>query len=187
MPALPKIAFLAAAIPAAALLAACNAPQPEVPDEPPTPQATAPALPDVSRPARDNRPARPLDRTPATPDMAPSGTDNPTWKEAAERGVAFRAVGQEPGWYVEVGGNDAPGLHAVLDYGERTVDVAEVEGMDGDQGYRGTAGDGTKVVVRTSAGPCFDGMSGQRFPSKVELTVGDRTYSGCGAYLQAAP
>lgn len=179
-PAIPVSALLAAMLPAA-----CNAPQPEVPDEPPTPRATPAALPDVSRPARVDRSARPLDRTPA--DLPPPGTDNPTWKEAAARGVAFRAVGQEPGWYVEVGGREAPGLHAVLDYGERTVDVATVEGMDGDQGYRGTTGDGTEVVVRTSAGPCFDGMSGQRFPSMVELTVGDRTYSGCGAYLQASP
>jgi uncharacterized membrane protein len=181
-PAIPLPAVLAVA-----LLAACNAPQPDVPDEPPTPQATAAALPDVSRPARVDRPARPLDRTPATPDLPPPGTDNPTWKEAAARGVVFRAVGQEPGWYVEVGGPDAPGLHAVLDYGERTVDIAQVEGMDGDQGYRGTADDGTEVVVRTSDGPCFDGMSGHRFPTKVELAVGDQTYDGCGAYLQVAP
>lgn len=176
-PAMPVTAVLAA------LLAACNAPQPEVPDEPPTPQAT-PAAPDVSRPARVDRPARPLDRTPATPDMPPLGTDNPTWKEAAARGIAFRAVGQEPGWYVEVGGDDAPGLHAVLDYGERTVDVATVEGLDGDRGYRGTAGDGTEVVVRTSDGPCFDSMSGHRFPTTVELAVGDQTYHGCGAHLR---
>lgn len=181
-PAIPVPAVLAAA-----LLAACNAPQPEVPDEPPTPKADAPALPDVSRPARDQRPARPLDRTPATPDLPPPGTDDPTWKEAAARGVAFRAVGQEPGWYVEVGGNGAPGLHAVLDYGERTVDATGVEGMDGGQGYRGTADDGTEIVVRTSGGPCFDGMSGQRFPTRVELAVGDRTFHGCGAYLQASP
>lgn len=171
------------AILAAILLAACNAPQPEVPDEPPTPQATAPAPAAASRPARTDRDSRPLDRTPATPAMPPSGTDNPTWKEAAARGVAFRAVGQEPGWYVEVGGSGAPGLHAVLDYGERTIDIANVQGMDGDQGYRGIADDGTEVVVRTSDGPCFDGMSGHRFPTKVELTVGDNTYDGCGAYL----
>lgn len=167
---------------AAALLAACNAPQPEVPDEPPNPQASAtpPATPAAATPSP---PARPLDRTPATPDLPPLGTDNPTWKQAAQRGVAFRAVGQEPGWYVEVGGGDAPALHAVLDYGERTLDAAGVEQLDGGQGYRGTTGDGTEVLVRTMDGPCFDGMSGHRFPTTVELTVGETTYNGCGAHL----
>lgn len=171
---------------AAAMLAGCNAPQPEVPDEPPSPQASAAAVPDPRAAVGDAaqpRPSRPLDRTPATPDLPPLGTDDPVWKQAAERGVAFRGVGQEPGWYVEVDDGDAPKLHAMLDYGERTLDVATTEPMGNDQGYRGAAGDGTEVIVRTLDGPCFDGMSGHRFPVKVELTVGDKTYSGCGAYL----
>ena len=164
---------------AAAMLAGCNAP-------PPSPQASAAAVPDPRAAVGDAaqpRPSRPLDRTPATPDLPPLGTDDPVWKQAAERGVAFRGVGQEPGWYVELGGGEAPALHAVLDYGERTLDAAGVERLDGGQGYRGTTGDGTDIVMRVFEVPCFDGMSGHRFPVKVELTVGDKTYSGCGAYL----
>ena len=77
-----------------------------------------------------------------------------------------------------------PGLgDHILEHGHGALDIADVQGMDGDQGYRGIADDGTEVVVRTSDGPCFDGMSGHRFPTKVELTVGDNTYDGCGAYL----
>jgi uncharacterized membrane protein len=174
---------------AAALLAACNAPQPEVPDEPPKPHARA-AMPDAAPAAAADadaaaraRPSRPLDRTPATPDLPPLGTDDPVWKQAAERGVAFRGIGQEPGWYVEVDAGATPKLHAMLDYGDRTIDLAGTEPMDGNQGYRGALPDGTEVVVRTRDGPCFDGMSGHRFPAKVELTIGDRTYTGCGAYL----
>ena len=185
-PALPiTVAF------AAALLAACNAPQPEVPDEPPSPQAGVAALPGADATASGTaasdatqpRPSRPLDRTPATPDLPPLGTDDPAWKQAAERGVAFRGVGQEPGWYVEVDGGEAPRLHAMLDYGERTLDIASTEPMPGEQGFRGTGSDGTEVIVRTFAGPCFDGMSGHRFPVKVEFIVGTATYNGCGAYL----
>src|SRR5690606_41512251 len=123
----PPLPHATPPIHAAIRLAACNAPQPKPPDDPPTPPPTAPAPPAASRPASTDRDSRPLDRTPATPAMPPSGTDNPTWKEAAARGVAFRAVGQEPGWYVEVGGSGAPGLHAVLDYGERTIDIADVQ------------------------------------------------------------
>jgi len=172
----PSPAPLAPAL-AALLLAACNAPEPEPPEVPPTPQAAgtaaAPATP---------RPARPIDRTPATPDLPVDGTENPVWKQAAERGVAFRGLGQEPGWYVEVGGGEAPALHAELDYGERVVDVAAAT-ADGTQGFHGTTADGTEVVLRTRKGPCFDGMSGHRFPVAVELTVGGQAYQGCGAYL----
>jgi len=171
------------------LLTACNAPEPEVPDAPPSPQAAAtprPANNVAATGAEDGglpRPSRPMDRTPATPDLPPLGTDDPVWKQAAERGVAFRGVGQEPGWYVEVGGGDAPKLHAILDYGDRTLDIAGIEPLAGAQGYRGVDSGGTEAVVRTVEGPCFDAMSGHRFPVKVEFTVGDKTYDGCGAYL----
>lgn len=169
---------------AAAVLPACNPPQPEVPDAPPSPQAVvAPtAIPDANTTAPPAHVPRPLDRTPATPDLPPLGTDNRVWKDAAQRGVAFRAAGQEPGWYLEVDGGDASRLHAVLDYGERIVDIASLERTDG-EGYRGTTDDGLEVVVRTSEGPCFDGMSGHRFPTKVEFSIGDQAYAGCGAYL----
>ncbi|MEJ7808133.1 MAG: MliC family protein, partial [Telluria sp.] len=33
------------------------------------------------------------------------------WVDAQTRGIAFRAVGSEPGWYVEVGPGAAPALH----------------------------------------------------------------------------
>lgn len=163
---------------AALLLAACNAPDPEPPEVPPTPQATG----TVDAPSATPRPTRPIDRTPATPDLPVDGTDNPVWKQAAERGIAFRGLGQEPGWYVEVGSGETPALHAELDYGERVVDVAEAI-ADGTQGFHGATADGTEVVVRTREGPCFDGMSGHRFPVAVELTVGGQAYQGCGAYL----
>ena len=171
---------------AAALLAACNAPQPEAPDEPPSPQAGAtptPAQRAATATAAEPRPPGSADSGQAATDEAPIGTDNPAWQDAAQRGVAFRALGQEPGWYVEIGGGQAPALHAVLDYGERTLDAAGVARLDGGQGYRGTTGDGTDIVVRVFEVPCFDGMSGHRFPARVELAVDGTTYHGCGAQL----
>lgn len=185
-PATPIPATIAATIAvilAAFLLAGCRAPDPELPDEPPKPQAGT-ALPapagNVSRPPRS---PRPVDRTPTTPDLPPLGTDNPVWQEAAGRGIEFRALGQEPGWYVEVGEGNSSKLYAVLDYGERTLDIANAEALPGGTGYRGADTDGTEVVLRIEDRPCQDGMSGHRFPATVQLTVGGETYNGCGARL----
>jgi uncharacterized membrane protein len=105
------------------------------------------------------------------------------WTEAAARGVVYRAVGSEPGWLVEVGSGDDPPLHAVLDYGERTLDIAHATGISSTPGYGGKLADGTDVVLRTKREPCRDGMSGEAFETSAELTVGDRAYRGCGAYL----
>jgi uncharacterized membrane protein len=105
------------------------------------------------------------------------------WTEAASRGIVYRAVGSEPGWLVEVGSGDDPPLHAVLDYGERTLDIAHASGISSTPGYGGKLADGTDVVLRTKREPCRDGMSGEAFETSAELTVGGKAYRGCGAYL----
>ena len=105
------------------------------------------------------------------------------WEEAKARGVVFRGIGQEPGWWVEIGSGDSPALHAELDYGERKIDVARTQGISSTHGYGGQLADGTAVVLRTWSESCSDAMSGERFDQRAELTVGDKAYQGCGAYL----
>lgn len=105
------------------------------------------------------------------------------WDEARARGVVFRAIGQEPGWWVEIGSGDSPPLHAELDYGERKIDVAHAHGISSTPGFGGKTGDGTDVVLRTKSEPCSDVMSGETFESSATLAVGGKTYEGCGAYL----
>ncbi len=106
------------------------------------------------------------------------------WEAAKARGAVFRGIGQEPGWWVEIGSGDSPPLHAELDYGERKLDVAKTQGISSTHGYGGQLDDGTAVVLRTWPEPCSDAMSGERFDNRAELTVGDKTYRGCGAYLE---
>ena len=103
------------------------------------------------------------------------------WDAARDRGVAFRAVGNEPGWLVEVGTGKTPTLHAELDYGERKLDVAGAEATA--NGFRGRTGDGVDVALVATRKACQDDMSGQDFPATAELTVGDKTYRGCGRFL----
>lgn len=114
---------------------------------------------------------------------APTVPDSP-WDAAAARGVAFRAVGNEPGWYAEVDRGAVPAMRATLDYGDRRVEVPHAVALDGDaSGYHGKARNGTSVVLRIRREPCSDGMSDQTYDTSVTLDVGDTTYRGCGRFL----
>lgn len=106
------------------------------------------------------------------------------WAAAAERGVAFRAVGQEPGWSIEV----VPGrdLTLVLDYGDRTLTMPAPEPAPLDGGARGyqiEESAGRLVLVVIEPLTCFDVMSGEAFPETVTVAVGDDRYRGCGSTL----
>jgi len=103
------------------------------------------------------------------------------WDQAKARGSAFRGIGTEPGWSVEVGGGDTPRLSADLDYGERKVEVAQARRIAG--GYAGTTGDGLTVSLTTKKETCSDGMSDTEYPASAILTVAGKTYRGCGRFL----
>ncbi len=102
------------------------------------------------------------------------------WFDAARRGIAFRAAGNEPGWWVEVDGGAAPTIRAELDYGERRIGAM---GRATDDGFAGETADGTAVALSIRREPCSDGMSGEAFEATAELRVGERMFTGCGAYL----
>jgi uncharacterized membrane protein len=110
------------------------------------------------------------------------------WAAARERGVGFRAVGQEPGWVAEVDTGERPPMRVSLDYGQRQLSVDQAHRFDEPQtrttGYRGTAR-GTTLELRIRREACRDSMSGEAFDSRVELVVGGETYRGCGRFLGA--
>lgn len=115
-------------------------------------------------------------------------SDRPSpWDVAADNGVSFRAVGQEPGWLVELQRSDtddgAASLTAHLDYGQRLLEVSDLE-SEADS-WRGTAADGTSVELTVQERDCADAMSGERFRASATLVVGGQQYEGCGAWLAA--
>ncbi|MDQ3269747.1 MAG: hypothetical protein M3Q11_06115 [Pseudomonadota bacterium] len=117
---------------------------------------------------------------PAGPKAEPASP----WEAAAARGVVLRAVGNEPGWFMEVDRGPAPALRATLDYGDRSIKVAHAQVLDGDTpGYRGTAADGTVVVVEVRRETCSDGMSDRVYEASVILSAGEYLYRGCGRFL----
>jgi len=105
------------------------------------------------------------------------------WEAAALRGVDFRALGQEPGWQVEV--VRGQWLRFVGDYGERKLlvrDPVRVEAADGSVVHRGRAGD-RRVRLRVIEQRCTDPMNGQRFALTAVISVDGREYRGCGRRL----
>jgi membrane-bound inhibitor of C-type lysozyme len=107
---------------------------------------------------------------------AQTGAD--PWAAARLRGASFRAVGQEPGWYVEI---DNRTLTFVGDYGERTLSAPAPRPVQegSTMTWRATV-DGTALVVTAEQRACADAMSGEPFRYTATVTIHDQTYQGCG-------
>jgi putative lipoprotein len=123
---------------------------------------------------------------PLPPPASPPAQFDP-WQNARERGIDFRAVGQEPGWYVEV--DHERGIRLMYDYGEQLVIVpAAVQPTmrDGTSMYEGAA-DGHRMEVAIEATSCTDPMSGDAYPNTVTVNIDGRALRGCGRDLAAAP
>lgn len=107
------------------------------------------------------------------------------WSAARERGVDFRAVGQEPGWMLEVFGDERMVL--TTDYGQEEHEFENIE-ISTDESqvethYRASNEDGA-IAVLVVAEPCQDIMSGEPFEASVTVDFGGRELRGCGRALQ---
>lgn len=105
------------------------------------------------------------------------------WEEARRAGVDVRAVGQEPGWYVEITRGD--GLLAVVDYGQDTLRAPAPEpeeGPGGERVYRVATAEHELAVVLEER-ECRDAMNGMLHPLTVTLRLDGRELRGCGRRL----
>lgn len=107
------------------------------------------------------------------------------WTEARERGVDFRAIGQEPGWTLEIWEGDR--IELLGDYGDwRIVTPApppETPGPPGRTYYR-IRTDAHTLDITIEPVDCFDTMSGEPFPAAVRVILDGRTFEGCGRALR---
>lgn len=103
---------------------------------------------------------------------------------AAACGAPVRAVGNEPGWSLELGPERSS---LVLAYGERRLEfvtpVPRLEPGSTAVVYSAPA-DGDEVAIRIAAEPCADPMSGERFPARLEVSAGEERLEGCGRPLR---
>jgi heat shock protein HslJ len=98
---------------------------------------------------------------------------------AAGAGTApFVARGNEPGWRVEIG--DAAVTFQAM--GEEILTIApkpEAKRAAGAETYSASV-DGKPFALAIADLVCVDTMSGMPFPKTVSITLGEKTYSGCG-------
>ena len=107
-----------------------------------------------------------------------------TWRKARRRGVQFRAIGQEPGWIVEV---TADSLRVEYNYGQQVASGTRIEtegaASRADLRYRAETENGP-VTVEAVERRCVDPMNGDAFPMTVTVRLETDTLSGCGQVLR---
>jgi len=99
------------------------------------------------------------------------------WEKAKLDGADFRAVGNEPGWNLEI--REGSRIVLVADYGASRVERPLPQPMI-DQEARSTRWDAGELIVEVIGRPCRDSMSGESFESTVVVTWGEQTLRGCG-------
>lgn len=104
------------------------------------------------------------------------------WDSARLRDVTFRAVGQEPGWLLEV----VPDKWMLLlaNYGQDRVIVPPVAPVkEGDNLRFHTETDKHVIDVLATPLTCSDGMSDETFDTAVKVFLDGVTFNGCGRWL----
>ena len=108
---------------------------------------------------------------------------NNVWHKAKLRGVSFRAIGQEPGWLLEI--IDGKEILLVTDYGQSKIHYSYVKPIE-DKPQRKTVFSLEKPVkaeILISGEPCEDVMSGENFATTVVISQAGRVLRGCGRAL----
>lgn len=107
------------------------------------------------------------------------------WADAAYRGIDFRALGNEPGWLLEV--DDGNAIRLVTDYGERSVYMPAPAPRFEAGIVRYTAqSKAHEVHLEIEPKTCQDTMSGEVFEARVRVQLDGSEYLGCGRYLSTA-
>ena len=113
------------------------------------------------------------------------------WEHAKLTGVQFRALGNEPGWILELGENNRAVLSA--NYHQVVVEAPMQDPENNQSGrhsrYQLTtfpaAKDeaGTALQIDIWAETCLDSMSGEQFETRVTVKMAGAEWQGCGKSL----
>lgn len=105
------------------------------------------------------------------------------WEDARRRGVDFRAVGNEPGWQLEI--HSGKRMLFEFDYGMQRIMVQDPKWVDTDttRAYSGVSAE-RNLNVEIVEQACVDSMSGEQFPDRVVVRLDNQQYEGCGQHLE---
>lgn len=125
------------------------------------------------------RNARPAVTIPTEALEEPAENTASVWRDLRSRGIDFRAVGNEPGWLLDLYANR---FELSYDYGNEQVAAAlpaPTYPIEGQTRYDVSTG-ADVMAVTIQRYPCQDVMSGEMFPARVSVTINGRTLEGCG-------
>jgi len=123
----------------------------------------------------------PADRDSDSPATFDESSSNNVWHQARLRGVSFRAIGQEPGWLLEI--TTGSEILLVLDYGQSRTVYAYVEPEVYPELHKSRYRTGDLEILLEGK-DCQDTMSGEEFAATVTVTIDNRRLSGCGRALR---
>jgi putative lipoprotein len=104
------------------------------------------------------------------------------WHKAKLRGVAFRAIGQEPAWLLEI--TEGSEIMLSADYGQDVKHYPYAEPVVYQEQRRTLYGiDDENIEIEIRGQPCKDVMSGEEFSTSVTIRTADRELRGCGRAL----
>ena len=106
---------------------------------------------------------------------------NDVWHAAKLRGVAFRAVGQEPGWLLEITTGEQ--IVVVTNYGQNRQTFPYVEPQEYPDERRSVFQLDSDSRVLIEGTSCTDTMSGESFEVTVTVTLDGKEFRGCGRAL----
>ena len=107
------------------------------------------------------------------------------WEDARLRGVSFRAVGNEPGWSLELQPRER--IAFSTDYGKTRVATPVPEPRIESQPARATyqaRSEAHELTLVIEPGPCRDSMSGETFEMQATVVLDGRVHRGCGRPLE---
>lgn len=105
-----------------------------------------------------------------------------SWEDAKLRGYNFRAIGNEPGWYLEITHNGKQSI-LVTDYGQEKYELhLPSPYASSDNRTKRYRIDGF-LDIRIDERGCRDTMTGKYYPSRVKLVIDEKSYTGCGKVL----
>lgn len=108
------------------------------------------------------------------------------WEHAKLNGADFRAIGNEPGWNLEI--SEQTKLVLVTGYGDERYEF-DLPEPEIDMAARTTryniiqAGLELTLTLTLTGDPCRDSMSGEEFETTVEIILNGKTLRGCGRAL----
>ena len=106
------------------------------------------------------------------------------WEHAKLNGADYRAIGNEPGWTLEIRNQES--IILTTDYGstrhEFTLPKPETDETKRITRYQSKDSD-HELVLMIYGEACLDSMSGEEFSSKATVTLDGKILRGCGRAL----